>query len=76
MAVGRQTTSTAAVAAVGFALVVVIWIATLLASVPMHERLARGFDAAAHRRLVRTNWIRTAAWTARGALVLWMLAVA
>ena len=47
----------------------------MLASVPMHERLGRGFDPAAHRRLVATNWIRTIAWTARGALVLWMLAV-
>ena len=63
------------VAVLGLALVAVIWVATLRASVPMHERLARSFDAAAHRRLVGTNWIRTAAWTARGALVLWMLAV-
>ena len=26
-------------------------------------------------RLVRTNWIRTAAWSGHGALALWMLAV-
>ena len=62
-------------ALLGLALVGVIWLATMLASVPMHERLGRGFDPAAHRRLVATNWIRTIAWTARGALVLWMLAV-
>lgn len=60
----------------GAALVVAIWVATMLASVPMHERLGHGWDAAAHRRLVRTNWVRTVAWTARGVLVLWMLAVA
>jgi hypothetical protein len=39
----------------------------------MHARLGQGADEAALRRLVRTNWIRTLAWTARGVLVLWML---
>ena len=57
----------------GFALVLVIWIATMTASVPMHERLGHRYSAWAHRRLIRTNWIRTAAWTVRGVLVLWML---
>jgi hypothetical protein len=37
---------------------------TVVASVPAHERLSHGFDATVHRRLVRTNWLRTAAWTA------------
>jgi hypothetical protein len=55
-----------------------VWVAALLAaapvlvtvtmSVPAHERLAGGFDAAAHARLVGTNWLRTAAWTAHGAV--------
>ena len=63
-------------AIVGLALVIVIWIATMAFSVPMHERLGHGYTAWAHRRLVQTNWIRTVAWTARGALVLWMLVVA
>ncbi len=30
----------------------------------------------AHRRLVVGNRLRTAAWTARGAVVIWMLATA
>ncbi|MGI9116330.1 MAG: hypothetical protein ACR2JV_01685 [Gaiellales bacterium] len=63
-------------AALGAALVVLIWLATIAFSVPMHDRLGRGLAADAHARLVRTNWIRTAAWTARGALVLWMLVAA
>ena len=63
-------------AVAGAALVVVIWVATMLFSVPTHERLGNGFASDAHARLVRTNWIRTIAWTARGALVLWMLAIA
>jgi hypothetical protein len=36
---------------------------TIAASVPAHVVLGSGFDAEAHRRLVRTNWIRTVAWT-------------
>ena len=33
-------------------------------SVPLHTRLAQTWDEAAARRLVRTNWLRTGAWTA------------
>jgi hypothetical protein len=42
---------------------------TVLLQVPMHGRLAHGPDHDAARRLVRTNWIRTAAWSARLALL-------
>lgn len=58
---------------VGLALVGLAWGATALVSVPLHRRLDAGFDAGVHRRLVDTNWIRTAAWTARGAIALAML---
>lgn len=58
------------------ALVFVVWISTATLQVPCHNALARGFDAATHRRLVRTNWIRTTAWTLRGALCGWMLWIA
>jgi uncharacterized membrane protein len=57
----------------GLALVGVIWAATGLLQVPQHARLTSGFDAAAHRRLLASNWIRTLAWTLRTALVTWML---
>jgi hypothetical protein len=57
----------------GLALLVAIWASTACLQVPLHGRLAAGFDPRAHRALVRTNWLRTAAWTARGALVLLML---
>ena len=46
---------------------------TVLASIPAHEALTRGFDPEAHRRLVRTNWWRTAAWTLRGVLAVVLL---
>lgn len=57
----------------GLALIGVIWLSTALLQVPMHGRLERGFDAAAHRRLVLGNWVRTVAWTARGLLLLFSL---
>jgi hypothetical protein len=57
----------------GVALLVVIWLSTSLLQVPRHRELVSGFDASAHRRLVASNWIRTTAWSLRGALVLWML---
>ncbi|MFM7749342.1 MAG: hypothetical protein ACKOTF_15395 [Opitutaceae bacterium] len=52
----------------GLALLGVIWASTAFVQVPLHRRLERGADTAARRRLVRTNWIRTAAWTARAVI--------
>lgn len=46
---------------------------TALVSAPLHGRLAPHFDSALHTRLVRTNWMRTAAWTLR-AVVLCVIA--
>ena len=57
----------------GLALVAVIWLSTALLQVPEHARLASGFDADAHARLVSGNWIRTAAWTLRAVLAAAML---
>ena len=59
--------------AVGIALLAVIWLSTFLVQVPLHTRLASGFDAGVHRKLVWSNWLRTLAWTGRGVLVLVML---
>ena len=49
----------------GVVLLGVVWLATFVLQVPLHRRLSRGFDAATHRRLVVTNWARTALWSAR-----------
>lgn len=49
-------------------------VVTLAASVPAHAQLTDGFDAAAHARLVATNWLRTAAWTVHGGAVLYLVA--
>jgi hypothetical protein len=48
----------------------VIWASTAWIHVPLHRRLAVAPDPAAVERLVRTNWIRTAAWTLRAPLAL------
>ncbi len=57
----------------GLSLLLVIWLSTFLLQVPMHERLATRFDHAAWRRLVVTNWTRTAAWTLRAIIAALML---
>jgi hypothetical protein len=60
----------------GIVLLAVIWISTAGLQVPLHRRLSGGHDPRAVRRLVAGNWLRTAAWTARGWLALAMLAEA
>lgn len=57
-------------------LLVAIWLSTALFFAPLHMRLGEGFDPVLHRRLVATNWLRTAAWTARGAAAVAMIAIA
>lgn len=52
-----------------------IWASTFLLQVPAHRRLLGGFDAHAHRRLVGTNWARTALWSLRGGLACALLAM-
>lgn len=54
-------------------LLAAIWLSTFAVQVPLHGKLAAGFDPQAHSLLVTTNWIRTLAWSARGVLVLWLL---
>lgn len=58
----------------GIALLAAAWLSTYFLQVPCHRVLGNGFDAATHRFLVRSNWLRTAAWTGRGFLVLYLAA--
>ncbi len=60
---------------IGVALVGVWAISTAWVQIPLHEKLtAGGFAEETHRRLVMSNWVRTAAWSARGVLCAAMLA--
>jgi hypothetical protein len=54
-------------------LLIVIWIVTFAAIVPIHSKLVRGYDDALVRKLILWNWIRTACWTLRSAFLLWMV---
>ncbi len=63
-------------AVIGLILIGLVWGMTMFVNVPQHGALVRGFDAEVHRALVMSNWVRTLAWSARGALVLWWLAAA
>jgi hypothetical protein len=65
LAVTRLGTPDAGRALAGVALLGVIWLSTVGVRAPLHGRLASGFDPKLHRRLVRSNGIRTAAWGAR-----------
>lgn len=58
----------------GLALLGVVWASTAFLQVPRHTELGAGFDAAAWRALVATNWVRTVAWSLRGLVVLVLLA--
>lgn len=62
-----------ALAWAGLGLLGVIWISTALVQVPRHRRLERGLDEAVVRSLVRTNRVRTVAWTARAVIALLLL---
>ena len=66
---GRRTAITL-LAAAGLGLVTVV--VTVAVSVPLHTRLGAGFDPALAQRLVSTNWLRTAAWTAAAGVALVM----
>ncbi|MEW4567738.1 hypothetical protein AB1L88_07715 [Tautonia sp. JC769] len=48
------------------------WVVTAAVQVPLHRRLALGFDAGRCRSLVRGNWVRTVLWSVHAAIVLAM----
>ena len=59
---------TSALAWSGLALVVTVFAVTAFVQVPLHARLSRARDASTIARLVRSNWPRTALWSARFAV--------
>jgi len=54
------------------ALLLVVIISTAALQGRQHQALAGGFDGRVLSLLVRSNWIRVAAWSAAGAIALWM----
>jgi hypothetical protein len=60
---------------VAFLVMMIVHATTALCSVPAHTVLGQGFNTAAHRRLVQTNWIRTVGWTLRALVAAYMVSV-
>ena len=54
-------------------LLAVVWAATFGWSVREHRILADGYDGEAVGRLIRRNWVRTAAWTCRSLILVPMV---
>lgn len=50
-------------------LIVIIWLSTFMLQVPMHKCLQSGKDRVYISRLVKTNWIRTIAWSLKAIAV-------
>lgn len=57
----------------GAALTLTIWLSTACWQSPLHGRLARGRDVQVIAQLIRSNWLRTVAWTLRGVITLALL---
>lgn len=60
-------------ASIGLALVIALWVSTWALQVPQHTTLSQGYDAAAQRFLVSSNWLRTLLWSVRSGLLLYWL---
>ena len=58
----------------GLALAAATWGLTFTLAVPLHRRLNRTRDPDVIERLVRINWLRTAAWSAHGLVAVALLA--
>jgi len=50
-------------------LVIMVWLSTFALQVPIHNQLKTGKEDMLIRRLVATNWIRTAAWSLKAGIV-------
>lgn len=59
--------------AMGFYLVLVIWLSTFLLSVPAHAKLSSSKNAEVIDRLISTNWIRTVLWSLKSGLGVFIL---
>lgn len=54
---------------VAFILLIIIWLSTFLIQVPIHSALLKEREESKILKLVKTNWIRTIAWTLRAILL-------
>jgi hypothetical protein len=52
-------------------LVILIWLITFFISVPLHQKLIKGYDLTTIEKLCRTNWYRTLIWSLK-----WIISLA
>jgi len=71
--VSNLTSAERTLAWFGWVLLLLIWLSTAFLQVPLHRRLAAGYDSQTATRLVRSNWVRTIAWTVRGVIALMLM---
>jgi hypothetical protein len=53
----------------GVGLVALLWGSTMFWQVPLHDRLSRKRDPEVIEKLIRSNWLRTWAWTTRSLMI-------
>jgi hypothetical protein len=58
----------------GAGLLALIWASTALIQYPLHRALSARYSSGDYERLLRTNRLRVAAWSARGVVALILLA--
>lgn len=66
------TSSSVVICYMTLLLTIIIWISTFLLQVPLHQRLLNGYNKTAINKLVKTNWIRTIAWTVKSILLVYI----
>lgn len=55
------------------AALLLIWFSTFFVQVPLHGRLSTNKNEVNIRKLVNSNWIRTALWSFRMVLLIWLI---
>lgn len=70
---GDKLLSGSSLMLVNLVLLGIIWASTFFLQVPIHSQLEVGFSQEAVARLVKTNWIRTIAWTFRSGILLFLV---
>ena len=74
--IGSSGDPMTALAVAGAVLAAATWVVTFGGAVPAHQALEPGFDDSVHRRLLRSNLLRTLIWSAHAGVVVAMLALA
>lgn len=58
---------------IGLILIILIWFSTFFIQVPQHEALIPDFNPEKAANLIRSNWIRTIAWSFKSILSIYIL---